>query len=126
MVEFPSDVQGLLAPNESVEYYIQQEIYHPTLSVDSMVLTNQRIILRHLHELGLKKAFTDFSYGDITDVILQRGILRSTVKCALTFGGNPLDLTDLPNPEAEAVYGIIRQNILQHRTPPTPRLRKHC
>jgi hypothetical protein len=113
----PTDVVELLGPNERVELYIQQKIYHPKINIDSVLLTNERIILRHPHALGLKKDYTDFSYTDIANVLLEKGILRSTVKCVLRFGGDPLALQDLPNGDAEKAYGIIRENLVRFQTP---------
>lgn len=117
MSQAPTDVIQLLGPNEQLELYIKQKIYHPTINVDSVLLTNERIILRHPRDLGLKKDYTDFSYTDIANVILDRGILRSTVKCMLRFGGDPLSLTELPNADAEKAYGIIRENLVKYQTP---------
>ncbi len=117
MHEVPSDVIHLLGPNEQVELYIKEKIYHPTVKVDSVVLTNERIILRHPRDLGLKKDYTDFSYTDIANVILDKGILRSSVKCVLRFRGDPLHLNDLPNADAEKAYGIIRENLVKYQTP---------
>ena len=117
MSQAPADVVELLGPNEHVELYIEQKIYHPTINVDSVMLTNERIILRHPHALGLKKDYTDFSYTDIANVLLEKGILRSTVKCVLRFGGDPLALQDLPNSDAERAYGIIRDNLVRFQTP---------
>ncbi len=117
MSQAPTDVVELLGPNERVELYIQQKIYHPKINIDSVLLTNDRIILRHPHALGLKKDYTDFSYADIANVLLEKGILRSTVKCVLRFGGDPLTLQDLPNGDAEKAYGIIRENLVRFQTP---------
>jgi len=113
----PEDVSKILGPNETVQSYIQQKIYHPALNIDSVILTNERIILRHPHDLRLKKDYTDFNYRDVSNVILDKGILRSTVKCTLRFGGDPLTLGDLPNSEAEKAYGIIRENLTRYQTP---------
>ena len=107
----PEDLKKILGPNETVEMYIQQKIYHPKINIDSVVITNERIILRHPHALGLKKDYTDFNYKDFANVILDKGVLRSTIKCSLRFGGEPLTLGDLPNSDAEKAYGIIRENI---------------
>src|SRR3989454_12222147 len=117
MVDPPSDIAHLLGPNEQVQLYIQQKIYHPKINVDSVVLTNERVILRHPHALGLKKDYTDFSYTDIANAILDKGILRSTVKCVLRFGGDPLMLNDLPNEDAQRAYGVIRENLGRYPTP---------
>jgi hypothetical protein len=117
MAGAPEDLKKILSPNETVELYINQKIYHPTINVDSVVITNQRIILRHPHALGLKKDYTDFNYQDISNVVLDKGIVRSTVKCTLRFGGEPLSLNDLPNADAERAYGIIRENLVRFQAP---------
>ena len=106
-----------MGPGETVQLFIQQKIYHPRINVDSVVLTNERIILRHPHDLRLKRDFTDFSYTDVSNAILDKGVLRSTIKCQLRFGGDPLNLADLPNSDAEKAYGIIRSNIARYQTP---------
>ncbi len=117
METVPQDVVRLLGPNEQVQLYVKQKIYHPKINVESVILTNQRIILRHPRDLGLKKDYTDYSYTDIANAILDKGIVRSTVKCVLRFGGDPLMLNDLPNSEAEKAYGIIRENLVRYQTP---------
>lgn len=117
MDSVPQDVVKLLGPNEQVQLYIKQKIYHPKINVESVILTNERIILRHPHDLGLKKDYTDYSYTDIANAILDKGILRSTIKCVLRFGGDPLMLNDLPNDQAEKAYGTIRENLVRYQTP---------
>lgn len=117
--DVPGDLRNILGPNEQIQLYIEQKIYHPTLSIDSVAITTQRIILRHPHALGLKKEYTDFGYQDIANVVLERGVLRSTIKCMLRFGGEPLALTDLPNVEAEKAYGVIRENLARFQVPST-------
>ena len=117
MSETPGDLKTILGPNEQVELYIRQKIYHPKINIDSVVLTNERIILRHPHALGLKKDYTDYNYRDVSNVILDKGFVRSTVKLTLRFGGDPMHLNDLPNSEAEKAYGIIRENLTRYQSP---------
>ena len=117
MEQVPQDVARLLGPSEQVQLYLKQKIYHPKLNVESVILTTQRIILRHPRDLGLKKDYTDYSYTDVANAILDKGILRSTVRCVLRFGGDPLMLNDLPNSEAEKAYGIIRENLVRYQNP---------
>src|SRR5215471_2019545 len=117
MDSIPQDVVKLLGPSEQVQLFIKQKIYHPKLNVESVILTNQRIILRHPHDLGLRKDYTDYSYTDVANAILDKGIMRSTIRCVLRFGGDPLMLNDLPNQEAEKAYGIIRESIVRFQTP---------
>ncbi len=113
----PPDIARILGPSEQVQLYIKQKIYHPKLNIDSVIITNERIILRHPHTMGLRKDFTDFSYTDVTNAILDKGVLRSTVKCVLRFGGDPLMLSELPNDGAQRAYGIIRENLVRYQTP---------
>jgi hypothetical protein len=117
MENTPDDLKNILGSNEKVELYIKQKIYHPKINVDSVVVTNERIILRHPHALGLKKDYTDFNYKDISNAVMEKGILRSKLKLTLRLGGEPLELGDLPNSEAEKAYGIIRQNSVASQNP---------
>ena len=122
----PDDLKNILGSNEKVELYIEEKIYHPRINIESVIITNERIIFRHPHALGLKKDYTDYSYRDITNVTLDKGILRSTIKLTLKNGkenqgkqqeGENLDLDNLPNDLAEKGYGIIRENIGKFQTP---------
>ncbi|MDA4124946.1 MAG: PH domain-containing protein [Thaumarchaeota archaeon] len=113
----PDDLKNILGPNEQIQLYIQEKIYHPRINIDSIVITNERIILRHPHALGLKKDYTDYNYQDVANVVLKKGVLRSGLRCTLRLGGEPLMLDDLPNSDAEKAYGIIRENLVRYQTP---------
>jgi hypothetical protein len=122
----PDDIKNILGSNEKVELYIEEKIYHPRINIESVIITNERIIFRHPHALGLKKDYTDYSYRDIINVTLDKGILRSTIKLTLRHGeeqkgdqqeGEHLDLGNLPNDLAEKGYGIIRENIGKFQSP---------
>jgi hypothetical protein len=122
----PDDIKNILGSNEKVELYIEEKIYHPRINIESVIITNERIIFRHPHALGLKKDYTDYSYRDITNVTLDKGIVRSTIKLSLGHAvenqgkqqeGEHLDLDNLPNDLAEKGYGIIRENIGKFQSP---------
>jgi len=117
MSEVPEDVKKILGSDERVQIYIRQQFYHPKINVDSVVITNERIILRHPHAAGLKKDYTDFNYRDISNVVMKKGIIRSTVSCTLRFGGDSLALSELRNSDAEKAYGIIRENLARFQSP---------
>ena len=114
---FPDDLQRILGPNEQAQLYIAQKIYHPKISIDSVLITNQRIILRHPHAMGLKKDYTDYNYQDIANIVMDKGFTRSTLKLDLRFGGEPLELENLPNSDAERAYGLIRENLARYQPP---------
>jgi hypothetical protein len=115
----PDDFQKILGPDEQAKLYIRQKIYHPKISIDSILITNERIILRHPHAMGLKKDYTDYNYPDVANVVLEKGIMRSTIKLVLRFGGEPLALESLPNEDAQKAYGLIRENLSRYQAPLT-------
>ncbi len=119
MQSLPDDLKHILGPSEQVELYIRQKIYHPKISIDSVAITSERIILRHPHAMRLRNDYTDFNYQDVSNVVLAKGLLRSTVKCTLRFGGEPLELSGLPNSDAERAYGLIRENLIRYQSPMT-------
>lgn len=55
-------LKNILCSNEKVELYIPEKIYPPRINIESVIVTNKRIILRHPHALNLKKDYTDYSY----------------------------------------------------------------
>lgn len=112
----PDDLTNILDPNETVELYVKQKFYHLKLDIDSVVITNERVILRHPHALGLKKDYTDFNYRDFENVTIEKGLVRSTVKCTFNSAMPPLILNDVPNADAQKAYKIIRDNISKAQT----------
>jgi ribosomal protein L40E len=112
----PDDLRDILDSNETVELYIKQKFYHLAIDIDSVVITNQRVILRHPHALGLKKDYVDYNYLDFEDVIIDKGIVRSTLKCTFKSAITPLILNDVPKADAEKAYRIIRDNINKAQT----------
>jgi hypothetical protein len=113
----PDDLQKILGPNEQVQLYITQKIYHPKINIDSVVITNLRVILRHPHALGIKKDYTDYNYQDISNVELAKGVMRSTLKFTLRFGGEPLTLEAIPNDQAQKAYGLVREDLVRFQNP---------
>ena len=117
MDSLPDDLKRILGPNEEVLMYIQQKFYGPKVNIDSVAITNERVILRHPHALRLRQNYTDYNYQDIANVLLDKGILRSSLRCTLRFGGDALSLNDLPTGDAEKAYGIIRENLVRYQAP---------
>jgi hypothetical protein len=115
--ESPDDLKGILGPSEQLQLYLRQKIYHPKINIDSVAITNERVILRHPHALGLKKDYTDYNYQDISNVVLDKGVLRSKLMFTLRFRGEGLTLEDLPNEDAQKAYGLVRENLVRFQSP---------
>ena len=112
----PDELIAILGQTEQPKRYLEK-IYLPTINAASIVFTNERIILWRSHAARLKEEYIDYKYEDIAEVVLERGVRHSSMKCTLKSGGEPLSLEDIPNIDAEEAYGIIREHISKHQMP---------
>lgn len=116
-MDVPDDIKGILGHSEKVELYILERIYHPQIGIDSMLITNERVILRHPHALGMKNDYTGYRYSDITGATLDKGLTRSTIKLTIKDKVGSMDLERLPTHLAEKAYGIIKEYIGRFQAP---------
>lgn len=112
----PSDVSKLLDADEHIYLYMKQKKYHPAIHLESIAVTNRRVIFRKPSMLHMKKSYTDYSYADILNVTIDKGPLRSTIKLNLRMDGSDLLVEDIPNDEAQLAFRIIRGGIDKSRT----------
>jgi hypothetical protein len=112
----PSDLLKLLDQNEKLLLYMKQKKYHPAINLDSVAVTDKRVIFRKPSMLRIKKSFTDYSYADILNVTIDKGPLRSTLNLNLKMDGSDLIVDDIPNDDAEEAFKLIRQGIDSTRT----------
>jgi hypothetical protein len=112
----PSDITKLLDGDEHIYLYMKQKKYHPAIHLESIAVTNKRVIFRKPSMLHTKKSYTDYSYADILNVTIDKGPLRSTIKLNLRIDGSDLLVDDIPNDEAQLAFHIIRGGIDKSRT----------
>ncbi|WP_148681191.1 PH domain-containing protein [Candidatus Nitrososphaera gargensis] len=110
-MEVPDDILPLLDEDEKVLFNIKQRKYRPSINIESATITNKRIILRRPSMLRIKKSYVDYSYGDITNIVLDKGPLRSTIMLNLKMDANDLVLEDIPNEMAQQAFRLIREGI---------------
>jgi len=107
----PSDVLKLLDQDEKLLLYMKQKKYHPAINIESVAITDKRVIFRKPSMLTIKKSFTDYSFADIVNVKIDKGPLRSTLNLNLRMDGSDLIVDDIPNDEAQEAFKLIRQGI---------------
>ncbi len=112
----PSDISKLLDSDEQIYLYMKQKKYHPAIHLESIAVTNKRVIFRKPSMLHVKKSYTDYSYADILNVTIDKGPLRSTIKLNLRLDGSDLSVEDVPNDEAQLAFRIIRGGIDKTRS----------
>lgn len=115
-MEVPDDILALLDEDEKVLYNIKQRKYRPAINIESATITSKRVILRTPSMLRIKKSFVDYSYSDITNIVLDKGPLRSTIMLNLRMDANDLVIEDIPNDMAQQAFRLIREGIDQART----------
>jgi hypothetical protein len=109
--EAPSDLLKLLDQDEKLLLYMKQKKYHPAINIESVAVTDRRVIFRKPSMLTIKKSFTDYSFADILNVTIDKGPLRSTLNLNLKMDGSDLVVDDIPNDEAADAFKLIRQGI---------------
>jgi hypothetical protein len=113
LMEVPNDILPLLDQDEKVLFSIKQRKYRPAINIESATITSKRVILRKPAMLRIKKSYVDYSYGDITNIILDKGPLRSTIMLNLKLDANDLVIEDIPNEMAQQAFRLIREGIDQ-------------
>src|ERR1044071_616378 len=109
--EAPSDLRKLLDPSEKLLLYMKQKKYHPAINIESIAITDKRVIFRKPSMLTIKKSYTDYSYADVLNVTMEKGPLRSTLNLNLKMDGTDLKVEDIPNESAQEAFKLIRQGI---------------
>jgi hypothetical protein len=107
----PSDLLKLLDQEEKLLLYMKQKKYHPAINIESVAITDRRVIFRKPSMLTIKKSYTDYSYADILNVTIDKGPLRSTLNLNLRLDGSDLLVEDIPNEYAQEAFKLIRQGI---------------
>ena len=114
-MNIPDVVLSLLADDEKALLSIKQKKYRPNINIESVTITNKRLILRKPSMLRIKRTFVDYFCSDIFNVILDKGSLRSTLMLNLRFEGNDLVIEDIPNSDALEAFKYIREGIERWR-----------
>jgi hypothetical protein len=114
-VDVPDDILKLLDANEKVLFSARQKKYRPAINVESVTITSKRVILRRPSMLRIKKSFADYMYSDITNIVLDKGPLRSTIMLNLKMDTHDLVIEDIPNKTAQQAFRLIREGIDQAR-----------
>lgn len=107
----PSDVVKLLDEDEKLLLYMKQKKYHPAINIESVAVTDKRVIFRRPSMLTIRKSYTDYGYWDIANITVEKGPLRSTLNLNLRMEANDLTIEDIPNEDAQAAFRLIRQGI---------------
>lgn len=105
-----SKLENLLMSNEEVGYIAVQKKPAITVFPDSIVVTNKRIILCKLKNLGLSMEFMDYDWDDIAGTFVKEGFLGADFSFS-----TKTDLTHtveyLPKNQARKLYTYAKEQL---------------
>jgi hypothetical protein len=109
-MDIPAEIQKMMGPKEKMELIVDGENY-PQITVETLAVTSERIIIGRQNASEAKTNFTLYSYSDITGVGLEKGFMRSIIRLRLKTKGESMDSIRLPPKVAEQVLGLIRDKV---------------
>ncbi len=102
-----AEVSTLLTENENILYVAYQGITALGQAKDSIVATNNRLIIYRRHWFG-RMSFEDFLWEDIKDVTMSEGMVSSSIECLL-IDGTRHSIVGIKKKQARTLYSISQQ-----------------
>jgi RNA polymerase subunit RPABC4/transcription elongation factor Spt4 len=99
----PEDMKHLINYDEKVIWVLRAN--------ETVVLTDQRIILRKSGGFGFKKSFVDYPYSNMVNIKLERGVRRSSVEIFMRSGVQNVRIASLGKNDAYQLHRIIHEGI---------------
>ena len=80
---------------------------------ETVVVSDQRIIIRKSGGLGLKKSFVDYPYSNMVNIRLDRGVVKASVEILMRSGVQNIKIGNLTKADAYQLHRILRENIIK-------------
>jgi RNA polymerase subunit RPABC4/transcription elongation factor Spt4 len=106
MLPIPEDMKHLINYDEKVIWVLRG-------GSETVVVSDQRIIIRKSGGLGLKKSFVDYPYTNMVNIKLDRGVRRASVEILMRSGVQNIKIGNLAKSEAYQLHRILRENIIR-------------
>jgi RNA polymerase subunit RPABC4/transcription elongation factor Spt4 len=111
MLPIPDDMKHLINYDERVIWILRGS--------ETVVVSDQRIIIRKSGGLGLKKSFVDYPYSNMVNIRLDKGLRRASVEILMRSGVQDIRIGNLAKPDAYQLHRILRENVVRS-SPPGP------
>jgi len=105
----PNDVKHLINYDEKVIWVLKGS--------ETVVVSDQRIILRKSGGLGFRKSFVDYPYANMVNIRLDRGIRKASVEILMRSGVQSIKIGNLSKGDAYQLHRILRENIMRSSAP---------
>jgi RNA polymerase subunit RPABC4/transcription elongation factor Spt4 len=80
---------------------------------ETVVVSDQRIIIRKSGGLGLKKSFVDYPYSNMVNIRLDRGVVKASIEILMRSGVQNIKIGSLTKADAYQLHRILRENIIK-------------
>jgi len=101
----PEDMKHLINYDEKVAWVLRGS--------ETVVVSDQRIIIRKAGGLRLKKSFVDYPYANMVNIKLDRGVRRASVEILMRSGVQSIKIGNLSKADAYQLHRILRENIIR-------------
>jgi RNA polymerase subunit RPABC4/transcription elongation factor Spt4 len=101
----PDDMRHLINYDEKIIWTLRAN--------ETVVVSNQRLIIRKSGGLGLRKSFVDYPYSNMVNVQLDKGLRRSSVEISMRSGVQTVRIRGMSNKDAYQLHRIVRENIIR-------------
>ncbi len=105
VVSIPDDMKHLINYDEKILWVVRAS--------ETVVVSDQRIILRKAGGLGLKKSFVDYSYANMVNIKMERGVRRASVEIIMHAGVQSIKISNLTKSDAYQLHRFLRENIVR-------------
>ncbi len=112
MAMLPDDMKPVINYDEKIILILRGN--------ETVVVSNQRLIIRKSSGLGLKKTIVDYPYSNMVNIRLDGGIRRCSVEILMRSGIQNIKINSLSKPDAYQLHRIIRENIAENSHSPQP------
>jgi RNA polymerase subunit RPABC4/transcription elongation factor Spt4 len=104
-LSIPDDMKHLVNYDERVIWALR--------GTETVLVTDQRIIIRKSGGLGLKKSFVDYPYSNMVNIKLDRGLRRASVEILMRSGVQNIRIGSLTRADAFQLHRVLRENIVK-------------
>jgi hypothetical protein len=111
-IKTPEEIKKILESDEKVLYGVQQAgLGGKIAGLESIFVTNKRVIKMKPKTLGLRADIEDYLYKDMSNVKLNKGIFRSGISVVMRFRTDSVNIERIPKDEAYNIFKAIEDGI---------------
>ena len=111
-IEVPKEIQNILEFDEKVLLAFQQAgLGGKVTGLESIFITDRRVIKVKPKTLGLRADISDHLYKDMANVKLNKGILKSSIGIKMRFSSEDVGIENIPKEGANKIFKTIQEGI---------------